>query len=271
MIQEFCNYLRSIRGYSENTIRAYSQDLHTFVTWSKQHSNIKKWSEVTRDTLDAFLEHQQKQGLKASTTNRQLAAISSLFRFAQRQGLTIVNPAQYESRRKQPQTMPKTIPVEHIRKAYERAKEPTKSMLGLLATTGIRIQELLNLRYSDINLTENTIRINGKGSKQRIVHAPAEILAPYKNGCSRPNRDRRIYYVSQRTARYYIYEALRPYSNSPQLSPHVIRHTFATELAKAGESTTTIAKVLGHSHVNTSQKYIDMAQIPTSTRGICLT
>lgn len=271
MIQEFCNYLRSIRGYSENTIRAYSQDLQTFVAWSKQHSCIQKWSDVTRDTLDAFLEHQQQLGLKASTTNRQLAAISSLFRYAQRQGLTITNPAQYESRRKQPQTLPKTIPVAHIRKAYERSKGTTKLMLGLLATTGIRIQEMLDLKWNDINFEDCSIHITGKGSKDRVVNTQDNILATLKEVATWAHPNRNIFYISQREARYRIYEALRPYSNSRQLSPHAIRHTFATELAKQGVNCASIAKTLGHNHIETSQKYIDLAQVPATQGGICLT
>lgn len=271
MIQEFQNYLRSIRGYSENTIRAYGNDLHTFAAWARRNAPVAKWSEITREDLDKFLTHQDAQGLKPATTNRQLAAISSLYRYMQREGLVVLNPAQYESRRKLPQTIPSTIPVEHLKRAYEHAKGAKKVMLGLLASTGCRIQELLDLTWRDIDTESNTIRIMGKGSKERIVRCPSRIMQDLLNTFQYSRPDFHIFYCSQRAAREMIWEALKPYSNSRQLSPHAIRHTFATELAKNGESTATIAKILGHSHIETSQKYIDMAQLPSSNRGICLT
>ena len=271
MIQEFCNYLRSIRGYSENTIRAYRNDLQTFAAWARENAASCKWSEITRDDIDAFLTHQQQQGLKPSTTNRQIAAISSLYRYLQRQGFAIINPCQYESRRKQAQTTPATIPAAHIKKAYERAQGATKLMLGLLATTGIRIQEMLDLKWNDINFEESSIHITGKGSKDRVVNTQDNILAMLKDVAKWARPERNIFYISQREARYRIYEALRPYSNSRQLSPHAIRHTFATELAKQGVNCASIAKILGHNHIETSQKYIDLAQVPATKGGICLT
>lgn len=271
MIQKFENYLRSIRGYSENTVRAYSTDLHTFATWARNNVPGCKWSKITRADIDRYITDQQHRGLKPSTTNRHLAALSSLYRYFQREGLLTINPCQYESRRKLPQTIPATIPVEQIKRAYERSQGATKMMLGLLATTGIRIQELLDLRYRDINTIDGTLHITGKGSKERIVSLDPSIMQSLRAGVERLDPHMKIFYVSQREARYRIYEALRPYSNSPKLSPHVIRHTFATELAKNGESTATIAKVLGHAHIETSQKYIDMAQVPSPHVGICLT
>lgn len=271
MIFEFCNYLRSIRGYSENTIRAYRNDLRTFVGWAIINAQHPKWSQITREDIDKFLTHQYSQGLKPATTNRQLAAISSLYRYMQREGLVVVNPVQYESRRKLPQTIPSTIPVEHLKRAYEHARGAKKVMLGLLASTGCRIQELLDLTWADINFEDNTLHIMGKGSKERIVSCPAAILKDLRETFMYIRPDFHIFYCSQRAARELIWEALKPYSNSRQLSPHAIRHTFATELAKNGESTATIAKILGHSHIETSQKYIDMAQLPSSSRGICLT
>lgn len=271
MIAEYCNYLRAIRGYSENTVKAYRNDLFCFVAWARERSERKRWSEFTREDIDSFITHQHDKGLKPSTTNRQLAAISSLYRFMQRNGLDVKNPCQYESRRKLPQKTPTTIPVSDIKKAYQNARGSQKLMIGILATTGIRIQELLDLTWKDINFTNCTLHVNGKGSKERIVSTTAEVLAPLAAEVAWANPNFRIFYQSQRQARYLIEEALRPYTNSPYRNPHSIRHTYATELAKHGENNATIAKILGHSRLETSQRYIDFAQIPTSHKGICLT
>lgn len=271
MIQEFINYLRAIRGYSENTTRAYSADLRSFAQWARENTNIGRWRDVTRDDIDKFLTYQQQQGLKASTTNRQLAAISSLYRYAQRQGLTTTNPCQYESRRKLPKTIPATLKPEQIARAYNRAQGARKTMLGILATTGIRIQEMLDLQFEDIDFETSQLHIKGKGSKERIVSSTPEVLQRLAAVKRDLNAKGRIFWISQRQARYMIYDTLQPYCSSTHLNPHTIRHTFATELAKAGENTAAISKILGHAHIETSQKYINMAEIPTAHKGICLT
>lgn len=271
MIHEFATYLRSIRGYSENTIRAYCADLRSFAQWAKENIPEARWSTISRDNIDAFLQHQYDAGLKATTTNRQLASISSLFRYFQRQGLTTNNPCKYESRRKIPQTIPATLSPSQIAKAYQRAHGLRKIMLGLLATTGIRIQEMLELNYEDIDFESSTLHIRGKGSKERIVSTDARVLETLKGIYQDMSAFGRIFYVSQRKARYMIYETLAPYCNSTHLNPHTIRHTFATELAKAGENTAAIAKILGHSHIETSQKYINMSEMPKAHYNIRLT
>lgn len=271
MIREFENYLRAIRGYSENTIKSYRTDIETFVRYIRATRPDARWSNITREDVDNFLTYQYNRGLKPATTNRQISAISSLYRYFQREGKIITNPCQYESRRKQENTLPSIIPINHIKRAYERSQGATKMMIGILATTGIRLQEMLDLTWRDIDFDNCTLRISGKGGKERIVHTEKAVLTPLESIRQYSRPELKLFYISQRQARTLIYEALRPYSNSKQLSPHAIRHTFATELAKNGENVTTIAKILGHAHIETSQKYINMAEIPTSSRGISLT
>lgn len=270
MIYEFCNYLRAIRGYSENTIRAYCADLRSFARWANTHKQGARWSTTTRHDIDEFLKHQQALGLKATTTNRQIAAISSLFRYIQREGFQIDNPCKYESRRKLPKTEPTTLNPRSIAQAYKHAHGNTRTMLGLLATTGIRLQELLDLNFEDIDFETSQLHIMGKGSKERTVNTDARVLEALKGIKYHLGATGRIFWMSQRKARYMIYEALKPYCNSNHLNPHTIRHTFATELAKVGENTAAIAKVLGHSHIETSQKYIKMAEIPTHLHGLII-
>jgi len=271
MIQEFANYLRSIRGYSENTIKAYCADLRSYAQWARENTNQARWRDTTREHLDMYLTYLCDKGLKPTTTNRHLAAIATLFRYFQRQGMVVENPCRYESRRKQPKTEPATIPTQHIAKAYQRTKGLRHNMLGILASTGIRIQEMLDLEWQDIDFQNNTLHIKGKGSKERTVHTEKAVLDDFRKVLEYTKPQGRIFWISQRQARYMIYEALKPYSNSRALNPHAIRHTFATELAKNGTPTATIAKMLGHSHIETSQKYINMAEISTAHKGICLT
>ena len=270
MIHEFEIYLRSIRGYSENTISAYSKDLHIFARWARQANRQAAWSKVTRDDIDAFLQHQQAAGLSPATTNRQLAAISSLYNYFQRQGYEVANPCKYESRRKVAVKVPTTIPTSQLIEAYKHAQGAAKTMLGILATTGIRIQELLDIKFEDINVEDSSCIIKGKGAKERIVTIPSYILDDIISNSVSQEPSAHIFNLTQRAARHIIYQTLSPYCTARQLSPHAIRHTYATNLAKHGENVTTIAKSLGHSHIETSQKYIDMMQIQQPSMGINL-
>ena len=270
MIQEFANYLYTVRGYSPNTIKGYTKDLLSFSSWAKANIEGARWSTITRDHIDAYLEHQVTQGLKPATTNRHLASIASLYRYFQRQGLRVDNPCQYESRRKLAQTIPTTLSALDIAKAYNKSHGVRRTMLGILATTGIRIQEMLDLTFEDIDFETSTLHIMGKGSKERIVTSTPKVLETLHNIKRDLHASGRIFYISQRQARYMIYEALAPYCKGTHLNPHTIRHTFATELAKSGENTAAIAKVLGHSHIETSQKYINMAELSTAYKGTIL-
>lgn len=271
MLEQFLNYLRAIRGYSENTIKAYACDLQAFAGWMKENNPNARWSTITREDIDKYITHRYESGLKASSTNRQLAAISSLYRYFQREGLIIDNPCKYESRRKQAKTIPAVLQTSQLITAYQQAQGARKTMLGLLASTGIRIQEMLDLTWEDIDFNESSIRIMGKGAKQRMVHTTKEILSDLHKLYLLTRPSGHLFHLTQRQARYMIYEALSPYCQSSHLNPHTIRHTFATELAKDGENIATIAKILGHNHIETSQKYINLAEIPTPRKGICLT
>ena len=134
-------------------------------------------------------------------------------------------------------------------------------MIGLLATTGIRLQEMLDLKWEDINFEENSLKIHGKGNKERKVYTTEEVLSEAKQAKKYSIPTNKMFFISQRNARTIIWEALKPFSKAKQLSPHAIRHTYATELAKQGENVVTISKILGHSSIKTTQKYIDMSQL----------
>lgn len=263
MIQQFVTYIRDIKGYSEQTATAYEADIRHFARWAQRNINEARWSTIKRADLDKYISEMSQAGLAPATTNRRLSSISAFYNYLRREGRINYNPTQYESRRKQAQTIPNTIPIEDIRKAYENALGVTKLMIGILATTGIRIQELLDTEWQDIDFGESTIRVRGKGGKERKVYTTAKILAPLKAVAELRKQTGRLFYIDQRQARYMIYEALKAYSTARQLSPHAIRHTVATQLAKEGANAMTIAKILGHSKLETTQKYVNMAQVTT--------
>lgn len=261
MLTRFENYLRNIKGYSERTCSEYLKDVKAFAQWAKANVKDARWSTLTRSDIDEYITMRAKEGIKPTTTNRELASISALYRYFIREGLLKTNPARYQSRRKVGYHLPNTIPSEDIQKAYANSFGVVHVWLGLLATTGIRISELLSLKWEDIDFKTCALEINGKGNKDRLVYTTPEYLELMRQAYERKPTEGRIFRYSEREARHMIWNALKPYSRATQLSPHAIRHSFATSLAKQGVNVATIATILGHNRIATTQKYIDMAQM----------
>lgn len=262
MIRQYTIYLREIRNMSENTTRCYVKDLRHFINWAKANIKGARWSTITREDIDQYIITQCNEGLKPATTNRRLASISSYYNYLRREGHVKDNPCKYESRRKVSQTIPNTIPVNQLHTAYTHAEGAVKVMLGILCTTGIRVQEMLDLTWDNINWETNGIKVHGKGDVERVVYTTAEMLSTLAIVKAEKAPTGRVFPIDQRTARNMIWRALRPYSDAPQLSPHAIRHTLATNMALMGANVATISAILGHKHMETTQKYINMTSAP---------
>lgn len=271
MIQDFLTYLRALKGYSENTCQAYRKDLEHFSRYMRQKRQGAKWSNITREDIDAYVIDMQAEGKKPATTNRHLASIAALYRYFMRQGLEVSNPCKYESRRKIAETIPTTIPIEAIAAAWQTTQGAGKGLIGLLATTGMRISEVLNLRYNDIDWQTGSITVQGKGGKERVVKTSQAVLDIWRENGQPEQLTCKMYTIGQREARRIVFDSLRPFTSNRHLNPHSIRHTFATQLAIQGVDTITIAKTLGHKNISTSQKYVDMTQIASPKQGIVLT
>lgn len=260
MIQEFKTYLTAIRGYSENTAVAYAKDCKTFAKYIKENEPTKRWSTITREDIDNYIIHLSNTGHKPATLCRHLSSISGIYRYMERQGLLTENPARYESRPKVGKHLVNTIPVNELHMAMMKAKGMVKMMLQIIAETGIRVQELLDIKTEDIDLMNGSIKINGKGNKDRLVYVSQDTLKWLREQ-NRLHGTTIFGNISQREVRTEIWLALKDYCNAPQLSPHAIRHTYATVMAQKGMTATTLQKALGHDHLETTQRYIDYAQV----------
>lgn len=268
MIKQFTTYLRNIKGYSQNTADAYEADLREFAKYMAAAHRGTKWSTIKQADILEYLSNQATRGLKPATTNRQLSAIRAIYNYFISQDMLKTNPARYIPSRKIEQTEPNTISITDLEKAYKKADGALHTALGLLLETGIRIQELLDIRKYDLR-DNGRIVINGKGAKQRIVATSPEVFDEVRELSKNKRPEQLIfggYYYCQRELRHDIWALLRQTgSQCKQASPHAIRHTFATEIAKQGENVITLAKMLGHNNIRTTQRYIDTAQTETAT------
>lgn len=259
MIIQYINYIRTVKAYSPQTCTAYQKDLKHFAAWARENVEDARWSKITQETIEIYIQDAARNEQKPATTNRRLAALSGFYSWLNYHGYKVENPCRYISRRKVGKHLPNIISETQLRKAYDYTVGVPHVMIGLLMFSGIRISELLALRWSDIDTERNTIKVHGKGAKERLVHVPAHALHEIKYAKYRINTDDVMFKYSDRFARKMIYETLHKFCDAPQLSPHAIRHTFATHLAAKGENVTTISAILGHEHLETTQKYINLA------------
>lgn len=265
MIREYIAYVQNVKGYSPLTVKAYYSDLKHFAAWARENMQEPRWSKINQEVIELYTMDAARNEQSPETTNRRLAALSGFYKYMKRKGYEVEDPTQYVSRRKQAQTVPETIDIESLRAAYKEAVGVVKFMLGILITTGVRISEMLNLQWEDFNRANLTIKVRGKGSKERIVRTTEEIMQFYDLANQIRPQSGRVFQYEDRGARYLIHEALKQTCHCEHLSPHIIRHTFATNLAAQGVNACTIQSILGHSHLETTQKYIDLAAAQTET------
>lgn len=258
-INDYIAYIQKNRGYSMNTAEAYRKDLTAFARWISCQRVDATWSNITKQEIDSYVctLHDAKQANTSIT--RKVSAMRSFYRWAKVMGYRNDNPAQYVSTPKILKRLPNIIENTAIKKAIESPVTDikTKAYLAIMAETGMRLQEVLDLNTQDIDKAHNAIRVHGKGGKERTVYY-ASLTKRYANAYI-GNRRGQVFNDSQREVRFMIYAALKPYSDAKQLSPHAIRHSYATTLLRNGADITVIQNLLGHDSVKTTERYAQVA------------
>ncbi len=273
-IDNFLDYLRAERAVSPYTLKAYTQDLKEFSAFvDKKPKNI--------DNLDirTFLASLYHRNLKKSSISRKLASIRSFFKYLHREGHVKSNPAKLVSSPKVPKNLPKFLTIDEVFSLVETPKgetfKPTrdKAIIELLYSCGLRVSELTSLDISDLDIKETIIRVKGKGRKERIMpigtkameaitnYLPERISLKKKSpGLFLNNRGGRL---TQRSVRRILVHYSRMINLTGDISPHTLRHTFATHLLHEGADLRSIQELLGHSSLSTTQKYthLDIRQL----------
>ena len=252
MIQTFCQYLSINRGLSENTVKAYREALHSFAIWANDNEPGTRWSKVTKQQIDNYVESMVLDGYQPATIKQHISALRTFYKTCQAMGTMENNPARYVSTPKLGKCLPKTIEREAITAALNDPKvdRETKGAIAIIYETGLRLQELLDLRAQDIDSGKQSIKVHGKGRKERVVF--------YSDLCKQYGHYWHGWKHTQREVRHEVYTALKPHSQAQQLSPHALRHTYATEMLNNGMSITAIAKLMGHEHETTTERYAQL-------------
>lgn len=266
MITEFQNYLSAVKGYSDNTVVAYGKDLRDFVAYVREVDEKETWRTISRGLIQSYVVSLHDRDLENTTIKRRVAAIRSLYDYFKTQGYLSENPARYVQTPKRVKKLPNVIAPGAIRDALTSSATPlkTKCMIALMVETGMRLQELLDLETKDFLPSNRSIRVRGKGGKERTVYYGAwsrkylNQYVGYRNG--------RLFDDEQREVRREVYEALSQHTQARQLSPHAIRHTFATTMLQNGADIKSIQALLGHESVKTTEIYAQVAGRQVATQ-----
>ena len=278
LIDEFCDALWLEDGLARNTLDSYRRDLVQFGTWLEKQSGKSLLAAGHGDLL-GFLAHQVKRRAKATTTSRELSSLKRFYRFALRQGKIGADPTLNIDAPKLPRPLPKSLTesdVENLLAAPD-VEVPLglrdKTMLETLYASGLRVSELVSLKLPQVSLDMGVVRVIGKGSKERLVPLGEEAIAWIRRYLddARPElldaRTRDDLFVTTRGEAltrqafwYLIKRYARQAGLAKPLSPHTLRHAFATHLLNHGADLRVVQLLLGHSDISTTQIYTHVAR-----------
>ena len=259
MIHQYISYLAYTKGYSNNTLKSYTQALTQFVNYRKQCDSNARWSTTTAGDVQDYLGWLKQCEKSTATIHLHSSAIKGMFRFIVHNGGTIDKAIYHVECPKMVKSDAATIAPADIEEtiADTSLSIDTRLIIALIADSGLRISEVLSLRPLDFDKSAMTITIAGKGGKTRYCYYSKRVqsmLNAYKRDT---HRDAQLFPGDERTIRYNIHMALRKHSNAPKLSPHIIRHTFATEMLSNGLNLAALKKQLGHEDIKSTERYLN--------------
>ncbi|HUL43015.1 MAG TPA: tyrosine recombinase XerC [Bacteroidota bacterium] len=278
-VSPYIDYLARERNYSEHTTAAYAEDLRQFLDFLKRHFAGTPWTLKSIDhlTIRLFLGDLLEQGLGTRSVARKLAAIRSWMKFLVKKNVLRTNPALNVVTPKLPKKLPVFLDESSVETMMNLPDLSTplgcrdRAILELLYGTGIRLSELIQLDLGDVDFAGETVKVLGKGRKQRIVplgRKAAEAMSGYLKmrevlfTDTTQADDRKAIFLSVHGRRIYpkgVYEVVRnaiaAVSEIEKKSPHVLRHTFATHLLNRGADLRAVKELLGHESLSTTQLY----------------
>ena len=275
-IDVFLDYLWLERGLSDNTLAAYRNDLYKFNTFIiQQGSDILACDDLS---IESYLAWRMEQGFKQRSNARSLSALKRFFKYLVASELRVSNPTSLTQAPKLGQAVPKILSEQDVESLLsvqdldDAIEFRDKAMLELLYATGLRVTELVTLRLDNISLRQNVVRVIGKGQKERLVpmgEVAAEWISNYLR-LFRPQllkQESDVVFPSKRgkqMTRQTFWHRIKYYAQvagiNAHLSPHTLRHAFATHLLNHGADLRVVQMLLGHSDLSTTQIYTHVAK-----------
>ncbi|KGG54291.1 site-specific tyrosine recombinase XerD [Lactobacillus sp. wkB10] len=278
-VEDYLRYSQVERGLSNNTITAYRQDLTSFISFL-QKENLTSWPTQAVD-IDAFLAEQRDQKKATSSISRLITSLRKFYQWLVRQNIQKLNPMLEIDSPKKRRTLPVALTVNEVNNLLEQPD--TKKKLGLrdralletLYATGIRVSELINLKFTDLHEELKLVKVFGKGSKERLIPI-SEVALSWIDSYKEKVRDPLILKIGKNTdfiflnsrgsslTRQAVWQIIKHYCKmagiQKNVTPHTLRHTFATHLLENGADLRVVQEILGHSDISTTQIYTNLSQ-----------
>ena len=267
IIGEYLEYLELEKGLSQNTIDAYRRDLSDFA------QNLEDIHTINRMNINAYVRTLRERKLAPTSVIRKVASLRGFFKWATSSGILEKNPAATLEQPKTPQRLPKVVSVKEIDEMLHNNLTPLEHvMMELLYSCGLRVSELVNLKLNDIDLSSKYIRCFGKGSKERIIpigeqakamlqeYFPTRDLLVKKYNLTTKNlliKDNGHFVTRQDVYNFIHAQGKLIHKN---ISPHTLRHSFATHLLEHGADLRVVQELLGHSDGSTTQLYTHISK-----------
>jgi integrase/recombinase XerD len=278
-IDSFLDYLAVEKGFSENTVAAYRNDLHQLAGFVEEEAakrgTIPPWAAFDRQSMMSYLLDLKGRGYAATTIARKVAAIKSFFGFMVADGMMKYNPTEGVGSTKVGKSLPKPISIAQVHRLLEQpAKLSTpeakrdKAMLELLYATGMRVSELVSLDLPDLDTEGGYVRCFGKGHKERLIPIYERAVLALKDYLSgvrprlvRSSEEKAVFLNrrGERLTRQGLWQILKGYAKEAELgveiTPHTLRHSFATHMLSGGADLRSVQELLGHANISTTQVY----------------
>ena len=269
----FFNYLVIEKGLSSNSIKAYKIDIKKFLLWLSL-SNKPSFKNICESDLNEYIAYMFKNKLSSSSVNRNISSIKAFYLFLIKRKIIMISPAAEIITPKQERYLPTSMSELEVEKLLNSPKSSIrieirdKAMIEMLYATGMRISELVNLKLNNVDINRCVVKVLGKGSKERLIpfgENALEALNSYLN--IRPSSNSKEVFLSnrkRRLSRVTFWQRIKTYLKRENLklsiSPHTLRHAFATHLLNRGADLRSVQLLLGHSDLSTTQIYTHIAK-----------
>ncbi|WP_163654251.1 site-specific tyrosine recombinase XerD [Listeria sp. PSOL-1] len=281
LIDDFLHFLTVERGLSENTLTAYKRDLHYFTCYFKENSHSEDPEKIKRTDIVSFLAYAREDGKSARTIARYIASIRSFLHFLLQDQKMTHDPMLQIETPKQAKVLPKVLSFHEVEKLLEAPDTSTPfgirdlAMLELLYATGLRVTELVKLKMDDLHLHMGFIQTIGKGDKERIIPLGKIATTALTNYLehARPKLRNKAYRSEEvflnhhgkgltRQGFWKILKKLALNSGIEKpITPHTLRHSFATHLLENGADLRSVQELLGHADISTTQIYTHVTKL----------
>nr|WP_278955518.1 site-specific tyrosine recombinase XerD [Lactobacillus apis] len=278
-VEDYLRYSQIERGLSDNTIFAYRQDLTDFLAFLKKEG-LDSWPTKAVD-IDAFLAEQRDLNKATSSISRMISSLRKFYQWLVRQNIQKINPMLEIDSPKKEHRLPVALSVDEVTKLLDQPDVTKKlgirdrALLETLYATGIRVSELINLKFSDLHEELKLLKVLGKGSKERLIPI-SDVAISWIKSYQEKVRDPLLLKSGKYTdtiflnnrggtlTRQAVWQIIKRYCQmagiKKNVTPHTLRHTFATHLLENGADLRVVQEILGHSDISTTQIYTNLSQ-----------